>query len=73
MYFTAQSTSQVLSFIAQGGPQGQPPFALLGGVSLQITTPVPWEMDALSVVGSTMCFLGFGQWSKQKFAQKKLK
>jgi len=73
MYFTAQSASQVLSFIAQGGPQGQPPFALLGGVSLQLTMPVPWGMDALSVVGSTMCFFGFGHWAKQKFAQKKLK
>jgi|GEM_PF-608749 len=73
MSFTAQSTSQLLSFMTQGAPNGEPPFALLTGVSLQSTTPIPWGMDALRVVGSTICFLGFGLWSKQKFAQKKLK
>ena len=31
-------------------------------------TPVPWETDALSVIGSTVIF-GLGLWGKQKFAQ----
>jgi hypothetical protein len=31
-------------------------------------TPVPWETDALSVVGTTILF-GFGVWSKRKSAK----
>jgi hypothetical protein len=31
-------------------------------------TPVPWETDALPVVGSTVLF-GFGLWAKRKFAK----
>jgi hypothetical protein len=31
-------------------------------------TPVPWETDALSVIGSTVIF-GLGLWGKQKFGQ----
>jgi hypothetical protein len=31
--FTATSSTQTLSFLAKGGPNGKPPFALLGGVS----------------------------------------
>jgi hypothetical protein len=71
MSFTADNSTQLLSFIAQGAPNGQPPFALLSGVSLQDVTPVPFESDALPVVGSTVIF-GLGLWAKQKFAQKKL-
>ena len=39
----------------------------------QITevTPVPWETDALPIVGSVIAF-GFGLRAKQKLAQKKL-
>ncbi len=48
--FTATSTSQTLSFLAQGTPTGQPPFALLGGVNLDL---VP-EFSHWSV------FAGFG-------------
>ena len=31
-------------------------------------TPVPWETDALSVVGTTILF-GLGIWSKRKSAK----
>jgi hypothetical protein len=31
-------------------------------------TPVPWETDALPVVGSTVLF-GVGLWTKRKFAK----
>ena len=41
MTFTASSASQTLSFLAQGLPQGGPPFALLSGVSLTDITPPP--------------------------------
>lgn len=74
MTFTAQNSSQLLSFVAQGAPNGQPPFALLSSVSLEeITppTPVPFETDALPIVGSMIAF-GFGLRAKQKLAQKKL-
>jgi hypothetical protein len=45
--FTATSASETLSFLAQGGPTGLPPFALLDGVSLTdttSTTPEPASM-----------------------------
>lgn len=34
--YTATGTSETLSFLANGTPNGEPPFALLGNVSLQI-------------------------------------
>ncbi|HEX4180901.1 MAG TPA: PEPxxWA-CTERM sorting domain-containing protein [Caulobacteraceae bacterium] len=42
--FTATSGSEVLSFLAQGGPNGSvPPFALLDGVSLTaVPEPATW-------------------------------
>ncbi len=33
--FTADNTSDVLSFLAVGTPNGEPPFSLLDGVSVQ--------------------------------------
>jgi hypothetical protein len=39
--FTPTSNSQVLSFLATGGPLGLPPFALLDGVRLTEVTSVP--------------------------------
>ncbi len=41
MTFTAQATSQVLSFLAVGTPNGQPPISFLDGVSLQAAIPEP--------------------------------
>jgi hypothetical protein len=46
--FTAQNTTDVLSFLAIGTPNGLPPFVLLDGVSLTATTPEP---SAVSLVG----------------------
>ena len=37
-------------------------------VSSSSITPVPWETDALPVIGSTVLF-GLGLWAKQKFAK----
>jgi hypothetical protein len=44
--FTATSVSQVLSFLSIGTPNGQPPVALLDGVSLTQAVPEPatWAM-----------------------------
>jgi hypothetical protein len=46
MSFTATSVSQALSFLAQGGAPGAPPFLLLDGVSLTAAVPEPstWGM-----------------------------
>lgn len=69
MTFTATSSTQVLSFLSQGTPDGQPPTVLLSGVSVEA---VPWETDTLSLVGSTVIF-GLGLWARNKFVQKKSK
>ena len=48
--FVASAQSETLSFLAGGTPTGQPPFVLLGGVSLsQVPEPSSW-----------MIFLGLG-------------
>ncbi|ARN80202.1 hypothetical protein [Methylocystis bryophila] len=56
--FTATSTSELLSFIAQGGPSpGEPPFALLTDVSLTSSAPGPGPATGpLAVLG----LLGLG-------------
>ena len=43
-----------------------------GGEIRAFATPVPWETDALSVVGTTLLF-GFGIWRKNKLSQRNLK
>jgi hypothetical protein len=50
MVFTADSASDVLSFLAVGTPSGEPPFSLLDGVSLTASVPEP----------STFVLLGLG-------------
>jgi len=45
--FTAQNSSDTLSFLANGTPVGQPPFSLLDGVSLEeaaVPEPATWAM-----------------------------
>lgn len=49
-YFIANSTSEVLSFSAAGTPDGEPPFALLAGVDLEIVPDI----------SNWMIFAGFG-------------
>jgi len=48
--YTATSTSEVLSFFANGGPPGVPPFALLDGVSLTSAVPEPSTLVAGAAV-----------------------
>jgi hypothetical protein len=62
--YTATSASEVLSFLAIGGPAStEPPFALLGGVSLNATAP-----DATSTVtllGLALSAMGFAARRRQ--------
>jgi hypothetical protein len=52
MVFTANSTSQVLEFLSQGTPSGDPPMDFLAGVSLtQAATPEP---SAIALMGVGM-------------------
>lgn len=52
--FTADGTSDVLSFLAVGTPTGVPPFSVLDGVSVQaVATPEP---DELALLG--LCTMG---------------
>ena len=44
MVFSATATSEVLSFLATGGPSGVPPFALLSGVGMNV---IPEPASAL--------------------------
>ncbi len=57
--YTATSTSEVLSFLATGGPNGSvPPFCLLDGVSMtQVTTPDSTSTSVL--LGLAVSAMGF--------------
>jgi hypothetical protein len=59
--YTATSASEVLSFLAQGGPNGVPPVSLLDGVSLTVPEPASWAMMALGFAG-----LGFAGYRRAK-------
>jgi hypothetical protein len=48
--YTASSTSETLSFLAEGTPNGLPPVALLDGVSL-IPEPANWSVILLGIAG----------------------
>lgn len=55
--FTATSSTQTLSLLAYGTPIGQPPFALIDGLSLQaVPEPTTWAMMLIGfgVIGGVM-------------------
>jgi hypothetical protein len=54
--FTADSTSNVLSFLAVGTPNGAPPFSLLSSVSVTpASVPEPFTIIG-TIVGGTAAF-----------------
>lgn len=54
--FTADASTQVLSFLAVGTPNGLPPFALLSGVSVNaVTVPEPFTIIG-TLIGGTAAF-----------------
>jgi len=55
MTFTPTSSSEVLSFTAIGTPSGEPPFALLDGVSLTVPEPASWVLMVSSVTILIFC------------------
>ncbi len=54
LQFTATSTSEVLSFLAVGTPNGVPPFTLLDGVSVTATP----EPACLGLIGAGLVAVG---------------
>jgi len=60
--FQATGSSEVLSFLAAGTPDGEPPFSLLDGVSMNA---VP-EPASMSLLGAGLAALGFVRRRKQK-------
>lgn len=67
IYYDASTGLSNLYNSASGGSFSQEN-GNVSASSLTPATPVPWETDALSVIGSTVLF-GFGLWAKQKFAK----
>ena len=56
--FTADSTSDLLSFFAVGTPSGVPPFVLLDGVTLNANNPVPEPGTITLLLGGVMGGIG---------------
>jgi hypothetical protein len=48
--FTATNSSEVLSFLATGTPNGEPPFSLLADVSMQVAVPEPSQIKMGSLL-----------------------
>jgi hypothetical protein len=65
MTFTATSSSELLSFMAVGTPSGEPPFALLDGVSMTATP----EPGTLMLMAGTI-LLGLGRFARKKSVKK---
>ena len=51
MLFTANSSSEVLTFLAEGTPGGAPPISFLDGVWMGVPEPADWVLMLLGVAG----------------------
>jgi len=63
--FTADSSSEVLSFLAQGTPDGEPPFSLLDNVSM-VATPEPSPLVAMFVGALVLGAISFRRFRTKK-------
>lgn len=59
MTFTAQNTSEVLSFLAMGTPTGQPPFSLLDNVTMMASVSAVPEPSSWAMLAGGLGLLGF--------------
>lgn len=66
--FTADASTDLLSFVALGSPTGVPPFALLDGVSMNAATPAPEPASAALLAGGLGAFAGFARWRRRRIA-----
>ncbi|PZN69255.1 MAG: hypothetical protein DM484_30045 [Candidatus Methylumidiphilus alinenensis] len=64
--FTATASSEVLSFLANGGPVGSPPLTLLDGVSLTDVTPTPLPAALFFVAPALAGVFGFSRRKQDK-------
>jgi len=55
--FTATNSTELLSFLASGGPQGEPPVVLLDSVDLELQ--VPDGASTAGLLGFALAILGF--------------
>ena len=67
MNFVATSSQQVLSFLANGTPNGEPPTLLLDNVSLKASTNVP-EPASMAVLATGLAAIGFVKRRRNKAA-----
>lgn len=59
--FVATATTETLSFVAVGTPNGQPPFSLLGDVTLQVPEP-----STLALFGGMCGLLAFRAYQRRR-------
>ncbi|MDD5124922.1 PEP-CTERM sorting domain-containing protein [Methylovulum sp.] len=57
MTFRATAQSELIGFLALGGPLGQPPFSLIDGISLTEQVPEPGSVLLMLVGGVAFAFL----------------
>jgi hypothetical protein len=64
--FTADGSSDVLSFLASGGPQGEPPVVLLDGIDLE---QVPDGASTAGLFGFALAVMGFAAMCRRQCRQ----
>jgi hypothetical protein len=68
MTFTATSASELLEFVSLGAPSGQPPVALLDGVSLTGLTGAAPESGTWAMMGLGFAGLGLVAYRRRRKA-----